>query len=172
MSDAANETNNTEENTQPSFAIQKLYVKDISLESPNTPLAFMGHDAEPEFSVQFRNEAKSFENDFFEASLTVTAHAHIGDKTLFLIELTQSGTFHIANIPDSELEPLLGIACPNILFPYLCAALSDLTIRAGFPPLVLQPINFEAIFFEQKAAQAAQQEEATTNDEEISSTKH
>lgn len=170
MSDAAKETSSQDENSQPSFAIQKLYIKDISLESPNTPVAFMEQEAEPEFSVQFRNQAKSFENGFFEADLTVTARTHIKDKTLFLIELTQSGLFHINNIPDSELEPLLGIACPNVLFPYLREALSDLTTRAGFPPLVLQPINFEAVFFEQKAAQA--QQESSKANEKVSTIKH
>lgn len=170
MSDAAKASSTENENSQPSFAIQKLYIKDISLESPHTPVAFMEQEGEAEFSVQFRNQAKHFENGFFEADLTVTARTHIKDKTLFLIELTQSGLFHIANIPENELEQLLGIACPNVLFPYLREALSDLTTRAGFPPLVLQPINFEAVFLEQKAVQT--QQETSTNNQAVSTKEH
>ncbi|UXY15008.1 protein-export chaperone SecB [Chitiniphilus purpureus] len=141
---------------QPVFAIQKLYVKDISLEVPNAPAAFM-EEEQPEFNIQFRNNARSFDNGFYEAALTVTASAKVADRTLFLVEATQGGLFSIENIPEQELDPLLGIGCPSILFPYLREAISDLTTRAGFPPLLLQPINFEAIYLQQRQAQAAQQ---------------
>ncbi|GAA5784384.1 protein-export chaperone SecB [Chitiniphilus shinanonensis] len=141
---------------QPVFAIQKLYTKDISVEVPNTPASFMENE-QPEFNVQFRNNARSFDNGFYEAALTVTASAKVGDRTLFLVEVTQAGLFSIENIPEQELDPLLGIGCPSILFPYLREAVSDLTTRAGFPPLLLQPINFEAIYLQQRQAQAAQQ---------------
>ncbi|WP_148717011.1 protein-export chaperone SecB [Chitinolyticbacter meiyuanensis] len=145
-----------EQSQQPVFAIQKLYVKDISLEAPNTPQAFMEQE-QPEFNIQFRNNAKSFDNGFYEAALTVTATAKAEDRTLFLVEITQAGLFSIENIPEGELDPLLGIGCPSILFPYLREAVSDLTTRAGFPPLLLQPINFEAIYLQQRQAQAAQE---------------
>lgn len=153
-----------QENTQPVFALQKIYVTDVSLESPNAPGAFVEQE-QPDFNIQFRNQARSFDNGFFEASLTVTATAKQGDRTLFLVEVTLAGLFHIENIPESELEPVLGIGCPSILFPYLREAVSDLTTRAGFPPLLLQPINFEAIFMQQRAQQAAGDEsaEATTH---------
>jgi preprotein translocase subunit SecB len=140
----------TEETPTPIFAIQKLYVTDISLESPTTPMSFMGSETEPEFEVQFRNEAKGFDNGFFEASLTVTAKASAGEDILFLVEITQAGIFQIENLPDEELDPALGIGCPTVLFPYLREAVTDLTTRAGFPPLVLQPINFEAIYLQQR----------------------
>ncbi|WP_028452806.1 protein-export chaperone SecB [Chitinilyticum aquatile] len=154
-----------QENTQPVFALQKIYVTDVSLESPNAPGAFVEQE-QPDFNIQFRNQARSFDNGFFEASLTVTATAKVGERTLFLVEVTQAGLFNIENIPESELEPVLGIGCPSILFPYLREAVSDLTTRAGFPPLLLQPINFEAIFMQQRAQQQAagnETAEATTH---------
>ncbi|QLI82835.1 protein-export chaperone SecB [Chitinibacter fontanus] len=152
-----------EEQAQPVFAVQKLYVTDISLESPNAPNSFM-EQGEPEFNIQFRNQARSFDNGFFEASLTVTATAKVEDRTVFLVEVTQAGLFQIENVPETELDPLLGIGCPSILFPYLREAVSDLTTRAGFPPLVLQPINFEAIYIQQRQQAAAQQaNEQTTH---------
>lgn len=157
MPDTAEQLNTTNDIPAPIFAIQKLYVTDISLESPNTPMAFLNNEAEPQFEVQFRHEAKGFDNGFFETSLTVTAKAVAGEHTLFLVELTQAGMFQIENIPQTELEPILSISCPNILFPYLREAISDLTTRAGFPPLMLQPINFEAIFMQQRADNAENQ---------------
>ncbi|MDW5418605.1 MULTISPECIES: protein-export chaperone SecB [unclassified Iodobacter] len=146
---------------QPVFAIQKLYVKDISLESPNSPQAFL-EQAEPEFNIQFRNQARSFDNGFFEVSLTVTAQATVEDRTIFLVEVTQNGLFNIENVPEGEMDPLLGIGCPSILFPYLREAVSDLTTRAGFPPLMLQPINFEAIYLQQRQQAEEQAANAQT----------
>jgi preprotein translocase subunit SecB len=177
MTDTPQQPTNTEENPAPVFAIQKLYVTDISLESPNTPMSFMGSEVEPEFEVQFRNEAKGFDNGFFEASLTVTAKAVAGENTLFLVELTQAGIFQIENIPDEELDPALGIGCPTVLFPYLREAVTDLTTRAGFPPLILQPINFEAIFMQQRQEnlsnnQAEKTAEAKTLTQANTETKH
>jgi preprotein translocase subunit SecB len=146
---------------QPVFAIQKLYVKDISLESPNSPQAFL-EQAEPEFNIQFRNQARGFDNGFFEVSLTVTAQATVEDRTIFLVEVTQNGLFNIENVPEGEMDPLLGIGCPSILFPYLREAVSDLTTRAGFPPLMLQPINFEAIYLQQRQQAEEQAANAQT----------
>ncbi|MEJ2795307.1 protein-export chaperone SecB [Iodobacter sp. LRB] len=146
---------------QPVFAIQKLYVKDISLESPNSPQSFL-EQAEPEFNIQFRNQARSFDNGFYEVSLTVTAQATVEDRTIFLVEVTQNGLFNIENVPAEEMDPLLGIGCPSILFPYLREAVSDLTTRAGFPPLMLQPINFEAIYLQQRQQAEEQAANAQT----------
>ncbi len=152
-----------EESQQPVFAVQKLYVTDISLESPSAPNAFMDQ-VQPEFNIQFRNQARGFDNGFFEASLTVTATAKTEEKTIFLVEITQAGLFQIENVPESEMDPLLGIGCPSILFPYLREAVSDLTTRAGFPPLLLQPINFEGIYMQQRQQAAAQEaNEQTTH---------
>ncbi len=155
-----------QENQLPVFSIQKLYVTDISLESPNAPMTFMEQGA-PEISVNFHNEAKAFEGGFYEVSLKVTAEAKIEDRTLFLVEATQAGLFNIENVPEHDMDGLMGIGCPSILFPYLREVVSDLTTRAGFAPLVLQPVNFEAIFMQQRMAQQDQaqapQADATTH---------
>ncbi len=140
---------------QPTFSIQKLYVTDISVESPSTPMAFM-EQGEPQIDVNFQNEARAFDGGFYEVALKATAQAKTEDRTLFLIEVTQAGLFHIQNVPDDEMDGLLGIGCPTVLFPYLREAVSDLTTRAGFAPLLLQPVNFEAIFLQQRAAQQNQ----------------
>lgn len=144
-----------QEAQQPVFSIQKLYITDISLESPNTPMAFM-EQAAPEISVNFQNQARGFEGGFYEVSLKVTAEAKIEDRTLFLVEVTQAGLFNIEHVPAEEMDALMGIGCPSILFPYLREAVSDLTTRAGFAPLLLQPVNFEAIFMQQRMEQQAQ----------------
>jgi len=148
-----------QETQQPVFSIQKLYITDISLESPNAPISFMD-SASPEISVNFQNGAKSFDGGFYEVSLKVTAEAKTEERTLFLVEVTQAGLFNIENVPESEMDSLIGIGCPSILFPYLREAVSDLTTRAGFAPLVLQPVNFEAIFLQQRMAEQAQGDEA------------
>lgn len=143
----------TQETQQPVFSIQKLYITDISVESPNAPISFMDSTT-PEISVNFQNGAKAFEGGFYEVSLKVTAEAKTEDRTLFLVEVTQAGLFNIENVPEGEMDSLIGIGCPSILFPYLREAVSDLTTRAGFSPLVLQPVNFEAIFLQQRMEQA------------------
>lgn len=147
------------EQAQPTFSIQKLYITDISVESPGTPMAFM-EQTDPQIDVNFQNNARAFDGGFYEVSLKATAHAKIEDRTLFLIEVSQAGLFHIENIPEGEMDALLGIGCPSVLFPYLREAVSDLTVRAGFAPLLLQPVNFEAIYLQQQATQQAQ---ATAN---------
>lgn len=144
-----------QENQLPVFSIQKLYVTDISLESPGAPMAFMEQTA-PQIEVNFQNEARAFEGGFHEVILKATAHAKTEDRTLFLVEVSQAGLFHIENVPEGDMDSLLGVGCPSILFPYLREAVSDLTTRAGFAPLLLQPVNFEAVFLQQRAAQQDQ----------------
>lgn len=147
----------------PSFLIQKLYVTDVSLESPSTPAAFLEQN-QPQVDVQFRNQAKNYDNGFFEVSLKATIQAKHEETVLFLVEVTQAGLFVVNNIAEEDLGPLLGIACPTILLPYLREAVSDLTARAGFPPFVLQPVNFEDIYLQQVAqAQAEAQENEQAN---------
>ena len=143
----------TQENPQPVFAIQKLYVNDISVESPNAPMAFMEQEA-PEINVSFQNQARAFEGGFHEVSIKATAEAKVGDRILFLIEVTQAGLFSIENVPESDMDPLLGIGCPNIIYPYLRANIADVITRAGFPPVHLAEINFQQMYQQQQAAQA------------------
>jgi preprotein translocase subunit SecB len=143
------------EQEAPSFSIEKLYVKDLSLEVPNAPAVFLERET-PEINLQLQTGATKVGDDIFEVILTATVTAKIGEKTVFLVEVGQAGLFRIRNIPQENVEPLLGIACPNILFPYAREVISDSVIRAGFAPVILQPVNFEAMFAAR--VQQAQQE--------------
>lgn len=134
---------------QPIFSIEKLYVKDLSLEIPNAPQIFLERDP-PQVDVQLHHSATNVEEGLYESVLTVTVTAKIGEKTVFLVEAGQAGIFTIRNIPQGDLEPVLGIACPNILFPYAREVISDAVVRAGFPPVLLNPVNFEALYQAQK----------------------
>jgi preprotein translocase subunit SecB len=145
---------------QPVFNIEKLYVKDLSVEVPNAPAIFMEREA-PQMDVNMSTESRGLGEDMFHSSITVTVTAKIGDKTLFLVECTQAGIFRIQNVPQDQMPMVLGIGCPNIVFPYLRETVSDVVIRAGFPPLLLNPVNFEALFVQQQQAQ--QQQAAQTH---------
>jgi preprotein translocase subunit SecB len=133
------------EQENPSFTIEKLYVKDLSLEVPNAPAIYLEHGT-PEISLQLQSNAKKVGDDVFEVLLTATVTAKLGEKNMFLVEVGQAGLFHIRHVPEENLEPLLAIACPNILFPYAREIVSDSVSRAGFAPVVLQPVNFEALY--------------------------
>ncbi len=163
----ATENTANAENAQPHFAIEKIYVKDASLELPNAPAIFL-EQATPEVSIQLQTGGQRLDKDVFDASLTVTITSKIGDKTVFLIEVTQSGIFRIQNVPDEAFEPLLSIACPNILFPFAREVISDLSTRAGFAPIVLQPVNFEALY-QARLAEAAKNAEKATSAEAATS---
>ncbi len=130
---------------QPSFQIEKIYVKDLSLEIPNAPQAFLQAES-PQLEVQIRNGAEQVTETLFEVAVTVTVTARTGDKTLFLAEATQAGIFTVRGVPKEEMDPLLGVACPTIVYPYLRETISDLITRAGFPPVLLAPVSFEAIY--------------------------
>ena len=130
---------------QPVFSIEKIYVKDASLETPNSPQAFL-EPTQPQVEVQLQSAATRVNEALFEVVVTVTVSAKSGDKTLFLVEGAQAGIFQIVNVPDADLEPILAIACPNILFPYARETVADLIARAGFPPIHLAPVNFEAMY--------------------------
>jgi preprotein translocase subunit SecB len=147
MSDAQN---------QPVFSIEKLYVKDISLEIPGAPQAFLEREA-PQVDIQLHHESQPVDEGVYQTLLTVTVTAKAKEKTLFLVEVGQAGIFVIRNIPQDDLEPILGIACPNILYPYVREVVSDIVTRAGFPPVVINPVNFESLYQAQKQAQAEQQ---------------
>ena len=130
---------------QPAFQIEKIYIKDISLEIPNAPQIFMQAEG-PQLEVQVNNEASQFAEGFYECTVTVSVTAKAVDKTMFLAEAAQSGIFSIRNVPPEDLDPLLGIACPTILYPYVREAISDLITRGGFPPVLLSPVSFEALY--------------------------
>jgi preprotein translocase subunit SecB len=137
---------------QASFNIEKLYVKDLSLELPNAPQVFMQTES-PQLDVQIHNESQNVSDSLYEVVVTVTVTAKAGEKTLFLAEVAQAGLFSIVNVPAEELEPLLGIGCPTILYPYVREAVSDLVTRGGFPPVLLAPVSFEALYLQRQQQQ-------------------
>ena len=133
--------------TQPVFSIEKIYVKDLSLEVPHAPQVFLTNES-PEVEMKVATRGDKIEDGFYNVSVTVTVTAKLEneDKTMFLSEVTQSGIFRIDNIDAEDVNLLLGVACPNILFPYAREAISTTVTRAGFPPVMLAPINFEAMY--------------------------
>lgn len=135
----------TSEQQQPVFTIEKIYAKDLSIEVPNAPQIFLDHN-QPEVSVQLHSGGEGIADDTYHVVLTVTVTAKIADKTMFLVEVGQGGVFQIKNVPQEDIDPILSIACPNILFPYARESVSDAVSRAGFMPVVLAPVNFEAIY--------------------------
>ena len=152
---AAQEANNTAQAQQPGFSIEKIYVKDASVEIPNAPQIFTDR-TQPQVSIELGNYAQQIEENIFEVAIKVTVTSKIADKTVFLVEVTQAGIFQISNVPAENIELIVGITCPNILFPYARESVSDLIVRAGFQPVLLNPINFEALFAQQKPRQSGQ----------------
>ncbi|MDR2688897.1 MAG: protein-export chaperone SecB [Azoarcus sp.] len=145
---------------QPVFSIEKIYVRDLSIEVPNAPKIFLVNE-NPQINVQLRTEGTSIDDGLHEVKLTITVKATVSeDRTLFLVETTQAGIFQIRNVPENELELVTLIGCPNILFPYARETISDAITRAGFPPILLAPVNFEAIY---QARQQQQQANGSTN---------
>jgi preprotein translocase subunit SecB len=136
---------------QPVFNIEKVYVKDASIETPNSPQVFL-EPAQPQVEVQLQNAAQRLNEVLYEVVVTVTVTAKAGEKTLFLVEAAQ-----IQHVPAADLEPILGVGCPNILFPYAREVVAELIGRAGFPPIHLQPVNFEAMYAARLEAEAQKQ---------------
>ena len=142
-----------QQQAMPVFNIEKIYVKDLSLEVPNAPAVFLEREA-PQMNMQLNTQsAKVNDEGIYETVLTLTITAMIQDKSAFLVELKQAGIFRIQNLPQEAMEPALSVGCPNILFPYAREAVSDAVLKAGFPPLVLQPVNFELMYMQQQQAQ-------------------
>jgi len=149
------DNNQNAQQNQPLFSIDKLYVKDLSLEVPNAPKIFLERD-NPQVNVQLRTASDKIEEGVYDVTLTITVSATLpGEKNLFLVEVAQAGIFQARNIPAEDLEPLMMIACPNILFPYAREVVSDAVTRAGFQPVILAPVNFEALYQAQKQQIAA-----------------
>ena len=149
-----------EENLQPVFGIEKLYVKDLSVEVPNAPEIFLERE-QPQIEIQLNTGGRGVGEGVFEVVLTVTVTAKLGEKTVFLVEVGQAGIFRIMNVPEEQIEPLIAVACPNILFPYAREAVSDTVPRAGFQPIVLQPVNFEGMYMQRLQEQAGAPAEAS-----------
>ena len=147
------------EDQAPVFQIQRIYLKDLSLEQPNSPAILLAQE-QPSVDIQLGVEAQPLADGVFEVAVTATVQTKIQDKTVFLVEVTQAGIFQIRGVPEENLEMIVGITCPNILFPYARESVSDLVVRAGFQPVLLNPINFEALFAQQKQQQAEAAEAA------------
>jgi len=141
---------------QPFFNIEKIYIKDLSVEVPNAPQIFLERE-QPQIDMQINTQSGPVEQDIYQTELTLTITAKIKDKTAFLVEVHQAGIFRIQNLPKEALEAALAIGCPNILFPYAREAVSSAVLSAGFPPLLLQPVNFELLYMQQQQAKQAGQ---------------
>jgi preprotein translocase subunit SecB len=134
----------------PTFQIQRIYLKDLSLEQPNSPQILL-EQSQPQVDINLAIGAEPVSDGIFEVSVTATVTTKLKDKTLFLVEAKQAGIFEIRNIPDAQMQPIISIACPQIIYPYLRAIVSDVCTRAGFPPVVLAEVNFQAMYEAQQA---------------------
>ncbi|VWX57884.1 Protein-export protein SecB [Burkholderiales bacterium 8X] len=143
-------------NLDPVFQIQRVYLKDLSLEQPNSP-AILLEQEQPTVDIQLGVDAQPVTDGIFEITVSATVQTKIQDRTVFLVECKQAGIFEIRNLPEDQMGPILGIACPQIVYPYLRGNVADVIQRGGFPPVHLAEINFQAMFEQQQAQAAAQQ---------------
>ncbi|CDS50981.1 Protein export cytoplasm chaperone protein (SecB, maintains protein to be exported in unfolded state) [Polaromonas sp. CG9_12] len=139
-----------EENLDPVFQIQRVYLKDMSLEQPNSPEILLNQE-QPAVEIQLGVDAKPVADGLFEITVTATVHTKIEDKTVFMVEAKQAGIFEIRNVPSEQMGALLGIACPQIVYPYLRGNVADIIQRGGFPPVHMAEINFQAMYEQQQA---------------------
>ena len=154
MSDADN---------SPVFQIQRIYLKDLSLEQPNSPQILL-EQAQPQVDINLAMSAEPIAEGVFEVCVTATVTTKVGERTLFLVEAKQAGIFEIRNIPDDQLQGIIGVVCPQMVYPYLRAIVSDVCTRAGFPPILLTEVNFQAMFeAQQQAAPADEGSRIITN---------
>ena len=138
----------------PVFQIQRVYLKEASLEQPNSP-AILLEQEQPAVDIQLGVEATPVADGIFEIAVTATVHTKIQDRTVFLVEAKQAGIFELRNLPQDQMNQIMGIACPQIVYPYLRGNVADLVQRGGFPPVHLQEINFQAMYEQQQQARAA-----------------
>ena len=144
----------------PLFQIQRIYLKDLSLEQPNSPQILL-EQAQPQVDINLTLGAETVGDGMYEVTVTATVTTKVNDKVLFLVEAKQAGIFEIRNIPEEQLQPIIGIACPGIVYPYLRAVVSDVCTRAGFPPVILSEVNFQAMFEARQAETQTQVANAT-----------
>lgn len=142
------EVNSTSESN---FGIEKIYIKDISLEMPNAPEIFQ-HLEPPEIEIAMSNSGEKVSDNFYEVVLKITVTARIKEKTLLLVEVSQAGIFELLNIPEENFERIFSVICPNILFPYAREVVTDMSVKAGLPQIILSAVNFEAVYAQNKKA--------------------
>ncbi len=135
------------------FAIRRIYAKDLSFEAPASPEIF-GEEWNPDIDLQLHTAARQVAEHDYEVALTVTVTVKVGETTAFLVEVVQAGLFTVVGIGEEQLGPMLGAYCPNVLFPYARESVSDLSVRGGFPQLVLSPVNFDALYLRHQQEQA------------------
>ena len=140
---------------EPLFQIQRIYLKDVSLEQPNSP-AILLEQEQPTVDIQLGIDAQPVADGVYEVTVSATVQTKIQDRTVFLVEAKQAGIFEIRNLPEDQMGPILGIACPQIVYPYLRGNVADLIQRGGFPPVHLAEINFQAMYEQQQLQQQAQ----------------
>jgi preprotein translocase subunit SecB len=143
-----------EDNT-PVFNIQRMYLKDLSLEQPNSPRILL-EQQQPQVDINLGMAAEGIAEGVFEVTVTATVTTKVQDKVLFLVEAKQAGIFEIRNVPAEQMQGIVSIVCPQMIYPYLRAIVSDVCTRAGFPPILLTEVNFQAMFEAQQQAQAAE----------------
>lgn len=148
----------SEQGQQAQFVIQKIYVKDLSFETPNSPRIFT-QEWKPELNLQLSNENQRVAENIHEVVLSLTVTAKLGDQTAFLAEVHQAGIFMLNGYSDENLGSLLGSYCPNILFPFAREVVADLVTKGGFPPLLLAPVNFDALYTQQQQRKSAEEAE-------------
>ena len=137
------------EAVQPVFNIEKLYLKDLSLEIPHAPQIFLEQES-PQVDTQLKTQTEKIDQDVYEVVITATVTTKIGEKVMFLIEARQAGIFRLRNLPKEDMEPVLAVLCPNLLFPYLREAISNTAVRGGFAPIMLSPVNFDMVYQQHK----------------------
>ena len=157
---AATPTEGTAQENGKRISISKIYLKDFSFESPQTPQIFQTSEWKPQTNLNLRSSHGDLGNDLHEVVLTITVEAKEGDKTLFLVELAQAGIFEIGGYEKGEYDAIVGSFCPNILFPYAREAIAGAIQKGGFPEFVLQPINFDALYVQSRQQAAAQESQA------------
>ena len=138
----------------PVFQIQRMYLKDLSLEQPNSPQILLDQ-AQPQVDINLSMGATPAADGIYEVTVTATVTTKVKDKVLFLVEAKQAGIFEIRNVPEDQLQGIISIVCPQMIYPYLRAIVSDVCTRAGFPPILLTEVNFQAMFEAQQQQQAA-----------------
>ena len=139
----------------PVFNIQRVYLKEASLEQPNSPAILLVQE-QPTLEINLGVNAENLAEGLFEIAVTATVQSKIGDRTVFLAECRQAGIFEIRNVSDEQLGPILGVACPQIVYPYLRSNVADLIQRGGFPPVHLAEINFQSMYEQQQQQQVEQ----------------
>ena len=147
--------------TKQQFAIQKLYVKDASFESPSSPKSFSYKKWDPKIDLNLTNKQTHIDADIYEAVLSITATVSIEDETAFLVEVHQAGLFQITGFEEEQKSYLMGSQCMNILFPYAREVISDMSVRGGFPALIMSPVNFDALYQQHLQQKQEEQGEAT-----------